>query len=77
MTRRGILSTRQLRQNRRIGYFAVAILGVALPGVDPFTTVIEILPLWVLYEGSIWLSVLLDRRQARAVVADGVSGSGL
>jgi len=33
------------------------------------------LPLWVLYEGSIWLSVLLDRRQERAVVADGVSGS--
>lgn len=77
MTRLGILSTRQLRQNRRIGYFAVAALGVALPGVDPFTTVIEILPLWVLYEGSIWLSVLLDRRQARAVVADGVSGSAL
>ena len=33
------------------------------PGVDPFTTVIEILPLWVLYEGSIWLSVILDRRR--------------
>jgi hypothetical protein len=27
----------------------------------------------VLYEGSIWLSVILDRRQARAVVADGVA----
>jgi sec-independent protein translocase protein TatC len=75
MTRLGILSTRQLRQNRRIGYFAVAVLGVALPGVDPFTTMIEILPLWALFEGSIWLSVLLDRRQAAAVVADGVSGS--
>jgi sec-independent protein translocase protein TatC len=75
LTRLGILSTRQLRQNRRIGYFAVAILGVALPGVDPITTVIEILPLWALYEGSIWLSVMLDRRQARAVVAGGVPGS--
>ena len=62
MTRLGILSTRQLRPNRRVGYFAVAVLGVALPGVDPFTTVLEILPLWALYEGSIWLSVLLDRR---------------
>ena len=75
MTRLGILSTKQLRANRRVGYFAVAVLGVALPGVDPFTTVLEILPLWALYEGSIWLSVLLDRRDARAVVADGVSGS--
>jgi len=75
LTRLGILSTKQLRQNRRVGYFAVACLGVALPGVDPFTTVIEILPLWALYEGSIWLSVLLDRRQERAVAANGVAGS--
>ena len=75
LTRLGILTTKQLRQNRRTGYFAVAVLGVALPGVDPFTTVLEILPLWVLFEGSIWLSVLLDRRAAAAVAADGVSGS--
>jgi sec-independent protein translocase protein TatC len=74
LTRLGILTTRQLRKNRRIGYFAVAVLGVALPGVDPFTTMIEILPLWVLFEGSIWLSVLLDRRPAAPVVADSVSG---
>ena len=75
LTRLGILTTKQLRQNRRTGYFAVAVLGVALPGVDPFTTMIEILPLWVLFEGSIWLSVLLDRRAAAAVAADGLSGS--
>ena len=75
MTRLGILTTKQLRHNRRIGYFAVACLGVALPGVDPFTTVIEILPLWVLFEGSIWLSVILDRRDARPQFADGISGS--
>jgi sec-independent protein translocase protein TatC len=74
MTRLGILSTKQLRSNRRVGYFAVACLGVALPGVDPFTTVIEILPLWVLYEGSIWLSVILDRRDARPEFAEGISG---
>jgi sec-independent protein translocase protein TatC len=75
LTRLGILSTKQLRSNRRIGYFAVAALGVALPGVDPFTTVIEILPLWVLYEGSIWLSVMLDRRDAKPQFAGGISGS--
>jgi sec-independent protein translocase protein TatC len=74
LTRLGILSTKQLRSNRRVGYFAVAVLGVALPGVDPFTTVIEILPLWVLYEGSIWLSVMLDRRDAKPEFAEGISG---
>jgi sec-independent protein translocase protein TatC len=62
----GIVTTRQLRRTRRIGYFAVVCIAVALPGVDPFTTTIEAIPLLVLYEGSIWLSVLLDRRAARA-----------
>jgi sec-independent protein translocase protein TatC len=75
LTRLNILTTKQLRSNRRVGYFAVAVLGVALPGVDPFTTVIEILPLWVLYEGSIWLSVMLDRRDAKPEFAGGISGS--
>jgi sec-independent protein translocase protein TatC len=71
LTRLGILSTHKLRKNRRIGYFVVACIGVALPGVDPVTTVFETLPLWVLYEGSIWLSVLLDRRSRRAATALG------
>ena len=60
--RLGILTTQRLRKNRRIGYFVVACIGVALPGVDPVTTVIETIPLWVLYELSIWLSVLVERR---------------
>jgi Sec-independent protein secretion pathway component TatC len=46
-----------------MGYFVIACVGVALPGVDPITTVIETVPLWVLYEGSIWLSVLIERRE--------------
>jgi sec-independent protein translocase protein TatC len=65
LTRLGIVETRTLRKNRRIGYFVVAVIGVALPGVDPVTTFFETIPLWLLYEGSIWLSVLLDRRAAR------------
>jgi sec-independent protein translocase protein TatC len=59
----GILTTRQLRRNRRTGYFVVACIGVALPGVDPITTVIEIVPLWLLFEGSIWLATIVERRQ--------------
>jgi sec-independent protein translocase protein TatC len=67
MVQLGILSTAKLRRSRRVGYFIVACIGVALPGVDPVTTVIETVPLWVLYELSIWLSVLLERRRARGV----------
>lgn len=73
LTRMGILTTRQLRKNRRIGYFVVACIGVALPGVDPVTTIFETLPLIVLFEVSIWLSVLLDRRAASATTAYGES----
>jgi len=69
LTRLGILTTKQLRKNRRIGYFIVACVGVALPGVDPVTTFFETIPLAILYEGSIWLSVLLDRRAARSAEA--------
>jgi Sec-independent protein secretion pathway component TatC len=41
----------------------MAAIGVALPGVDPITTTMEMVPLMLLFEGSIWLSVLLERRQ--------------
>jgi sec-independent protein translocase protein TatC len=65
LTRIGILSTRQLRRSRRVGYFIVCCVAVALPGVDPVTTIFEAIPLLILYEGSIWASVLLERRAAR------------
>ena len=65
LTRMGIIKTDYLRKNRRLCYFVVACIGVALPGVDPITTTIETLPLALLFEGSIWLSVLLDRRSQR------------
>ena len=66
LVRLGILTTRQLRKNRRMGYFIVACVGVALPGVDPVTTLIETVPLWFLFELSIWLSILAERRQRLA-----------
>ena len=66
LTRMGVVTTAQLRRNRRIGYFVVAVIGVALPGIDPVTTFFETIPLALLYEASIWLSVLLDKRAARS-----------
>jgi sec-independent protein translocase protein TatC len=65
LTRLGILSTARLRRERRIGYFVVACIAVALPGIDPVTTVIEAIPLLILFELSIWLSVLFERRAAQ------------
>jgi len=69
LTRLGIITTDKLRRTRRMGYFLVACLAVALPGVDPVTVTLETVPLIILFEASIWLSVLLDRRSRRIKAA--------
>jgi sec-independent protein translocase protein TatC len=66
LVRLGVTSSAKLRKNRRIGYVVVAALAVALPGVDPVTTLFEMVPLLILFESSIWLSVALESRLARA-----------
>jgi sec-independent protein translocase protein TatC len=58
----GVLSSRALRKHRRVGYFVVTVIALALPGPDPMTTFLELLPMWALFEGSIWLAVLFERR---------------
>jgi sec-independent protein translocase protein TatC len=59
----GVLSSRTLRRHRRVGYFVAAVIALALPGPDPMTTFLELLPMWALFESSIWFAVLLERRQ--------------
>jgi len=61
LVRLGVLTSYKLRHTRRMGYFIVAIVAVLLPGIDPVTTTLEAIPLFVLYEGSIWLAVLMER----------------
>ena len=41
LTRLGIIKTDSLRRNRRLGYFLVVCLAVALPGVDPVTVLLR------------------------------------
>jgi sec-independent protein translocase protein TatC len=70
----GVLSSRTLRKQRRMGYLITAAIALALPGPDPVTTFLELLPMWILFEGSIWLAVLVERRQARAAPASATLG---
>lgn len=65
----GALSARRLRKSRRVGYFVTAAVALALPGPDPVTTALELLPMWILFESSIWLAVLTERRRRRTAVA--------
>jgi sec-independent protein translocase protein TatC len=58
----GALSSRTLRRNRRWGYFIVAVIALGLPGPDFVTTAFELIPMWVLFEASIWLAVFVERR---------------
>lgn len=71
----GVLSSATLRKHRRLGYFIVAVIALGLPGPDPVTTALELLPMWALFEGSIWLAVLVERRAAATVAPSGASGS--
>jgi sec-independent protein translocase protein TatC len=69
LVRLRVLTSEKLRRNRRIGIVAMCALAVALPGVDPVTTLFEMAPLVVLFEASIWLSVLFERRWHAASLA--------
>jgi sec-independent protein translocase protein TatC len=66
LVRLGVLSTASLRRNRRMGYFVMLVIAVLLPTIDPISLFFEVVPLIVLYEGSIWLSTLLERRWERS-----------
>src|SRR3954471_14131803 len=57
----GVLSSATLRRNRPLGYFIVAVVALGLPGPDPVTTGLELLPMWALFEGSIWLAFFVER----------------
>jgi sec-independent protein translocase protein TatC len=60
-----IVSIKQLRANRRYAILAIAVLAMLLPGTDPVTMLLAMAPLVVLYEGSILIAALLERRSAR------------
>ena len=49
----GVLSTRQLRKHRRYAIVAIAALALLLPGTDPVTILLELIPMLALYELSI------------------------
>ncbi|MFT4048546.1 MAG: twin-arginine translocase subunit TatC [Solirubrobacterales bacterium] len=55
--RMGLVTAQQLRENRRYAIVIIAIVAMLLPGVDPVSMLIEMVPLLLLFELSIWLTV--------------------
>ncbi len=61
LVKMGITTPAKLRKNRRYAILVCAIVAAALPGVDPVSMLLEMVPLVALYELSILLAALLGR----------------
>ncbi len=73
----GIVTARMLRSSWRYAVVAIAVVAAILPGVDPVTTVILMVPLLALYLLSILLLTIADRRRgSRGELAVGETTEG-
>jgi sec-independent protein translocase protein TatC len=70
LVRLRIVSARKLRRGWRVGIVAITALAVALPGVDPVTTLIELGPLLALYFLSVWAATIFERRWERGAAPE-------
>ena len=61
VTRLGIMTPEQFARNRRYAYLIIAVLAAALPGVDPISMLIEMVPLLILFELSILIARVFGR----------------
>jgi sec-independent protein translocase protein TatC len=66
LVRLRVLTARQLRVNRRYAFVGLLVFAILLPTVDPVSLFFEVLPLVVLYEATIWVAVLMERRWERS-----------
>jgi sec-independent protein translocase protein TatC len=67
LTRLGITSAEKLARNRRYAILVCAVVAAALPGVDPVSMLIEMVPLVVLFELSILLARVFGRSSGEVV----------
>jgi sec-independent protein translocase protein TatC len=68
ITRAGILTPRQLRKNRRYAIAICAAVAALLPS-DAITMILETVPLYLLFELSLLLATISERRERRAAAA--------
>ncbi len=75
-TRLELVTPRQLRKGRRYAIVACAAVAAFLPG-DAITLLLETVPLYLLYEVSILLAVILERTRRRRERAGEGKGEGI
>jgi sec-independent protein translocase protein TatC len=62
LVRLRVFTAAKLRRNWRVGVVVMAGIAVALPGIDPVTTTLEMIPLIGLYLLSVVLAGVFERR---------------
>jgi sec-independent protein translocase protein TatC len=62
LVRLRIMSAAQLRRTWRMGIFVMTVIGVLLPGVDPVSTILSVIPLVTLYVLAIGLATFFEPR---------------
>jgi sec-independent protein translocase protein TatC len=62
LVRLRILTAAKLRSTWRMGVFVMTVIGVLLPGVDPVSTILSVIPLVTLYLLSIGLATFFEPR---------------
>jgi sec-independent protein translocase protein TatC len=77
VTRAGLITPRQLRRNRRWAVLACCGVAAILPG-DAITMLLETLPLYFLFEFSVLIATVSERRERRRAAAEqrGTAGAG-
>ena len=69
VTRVGLVTVEQLRKSRRYALVACAAVAAFLPG-DAITLLLETVPLYLLFEASLVLASIFERRELRRSRAD-------
>jgi sec-independent protein translocase protein TatC len=74
LVRLGVVTSHQLRRNRKIAFVGLLVFAILLPTVDPVSLAFEVVPLVLLFEMAIWLSVFMERRWHRGWDEDYAEG---
>jgi sec-independent protein translocase protein TatC len=76
VTRLGITTPERLARNRKYAILAIAIVAMLLPGTDPITMLISMLPLVLLFEFSLLLARLIGRPPEEPAPGDAAEETG-
>ncbi len=65
LTKLGIATPERLRKTRKYAFVGTFVLGAIITPADPVSMIIAAVPLYALYEGSIYISAWTERRRVQ------------